>query len=91
MVKWSYESIEDLKCIYDYIAKDSKYYADKVFEEFLEKAEKLIDYPEMGRSVSEIKEGNFRELIFYSYRLIYSVVKNDILIVTIVNSRKNFK
>lgn len=43
MVIWSIPAKEDLKKIYDYIARDSKYYACKVSQEIVEKSEKLMN------------------------------------------------
>lgn len=45
MVIWSDPAKEDLKKIYDYIAGDSKYYAIKVSQEFIEKSEQLVELP----------------------------------------------
>ena len=41
MVKWSKPAKLDLKQIYDYIARDSKFYAQKISQEIVEKSEKL--------------------------------------------------
>ncbi len=46
MVIWSGPAKEELKKIYDYIAGDSKYYAIKVSQEFIEKSEQLVELPE---------------------------------------------
>ena len=71
MVKWSAPAKNDLRQIHDYIAKDSKYYAQNVLKEIVARSEKLNDFPEIGRAVPEITDQNIRELIVYSYRLIY--------------------
>ena len=54
MVKWSVPARNDLKQIYDYIAKDSKYYAQNVIQEIVAKTETLTELPEIGRIVPEI-------------------------------------
>lgn len=90
MVIWSIPAKQDLKNIHDYIATDSKYYAIKVSQEFIEKSEKLLDFPKMGRVVPEISDPNIRELIIYSYRLIYEVFSNRIEILAIIHSKQNF-
>ena len=41
MVKWTKPARLDLKQIYDYIARDSKFYAKKISQEMVEKSEKL--------------------------------------------------
>ncbi len=90
MVKWSVPAKNDLKQIHDYIAKDSKYYAQNVVQEIVTKSEKLTDFPEIGRAVPEISDQNIRELIVYSYRLIYEISKNEIEILAIIHGRRDF-
>ncbi len=63
MVKWSLPAKRNLKAIYDYISKDSRFYAKRVIEEIVEKSETLDKFPRMGRVVPEIGNENIRELI----------------------------
>jgi len=63
MVKWSVPARNDLKQIHDYIANDSKYYAQNVIQEIIAKTETLTEFPEIGRNVPEISDQNTRELI----------------------------
>lgn len=90
MVRWSLPARKDLKQIYDYIAKDSKYYAKNVAQNLAEKTELLAEFPEMGRIVPEIGEDSVRELFVYSYRLIYEVSPDGIEILAIVHGKKDF-
>ena len=90
MVIWSVPAKDDLKKIYDYIAGDSKYYAIKVSQEFVEKSEKLVKLPRMGRIVPEIEDPNIRELIIYSYRLIYKISPKRIEILAIIHGKQDF-
>ena len=90
MVKWSIPAKNDLKQVHDYIAKDSKYYAQKVVQEIVAKTETLIDFPEIGRVVPEISDQGIRELIVYSYRLVYEISKTEIDILAIIHGRRDF-
>ena len=90
MVVWSEPAKEDLKKIFDYIAADSKYYAIKVSQEFVEKSEQLEKLPMIGRIVPELEESNIRELIIYSYRLIYEISNKRIEILTIMHGKQDF-
>lgn len=90
MVIWSDPAKDDLKKIYDYIAGDSKYYAIKVSQEFVEKSEQLVKLPKMGRIVPEIEDPNIRELIIYSYRLIYEISPQRIEILAIIHGKQDF-
>jgi len=84
-VIWSKPARDDLKAIFDYIKKDSRYYAEKVIDDIIEKSEYLERFPEMGRVVPEINESNVREIFVYSYRLIYEITNGNINIITIVH------
>ena len=90
MVKWSVPAKNDLKQIHDYIAKDSKYYAQNVVQEIVAKTETLTDFPEIGRFVPEISDQNIRQLIVYSYRLIYEISETGIEILAIIHGRRDF-
>lgn len=90
MVKWSKPAKLDLKQIHDYIARDSNFYAQKVSSEIVEKSEKLNSFPEVGRIVPEMEDPNIRELLIYSYRLIYEVFPNKVEILALVHSKRNF-
>ena len=90
MVKWSVPARNDLKQIHDYIAKDSKYYARNVIQEIVVKTETLTELTEIGRIVPEISDQNIRELIIYSYRLVYEISARGIEILAIIHGRRDF-
>ena len=90
MVIWSLPAKKNLKQIYDYIAKDSKYYAKNVTQNIVEKTEQLSEFQEMGRVVPEIGDLNIRELIIYSYRVVYEISPRRIEILAIIHGRRNF-
>lgn len=89
MVKWSPVAKADLKEIYAFIKKDSQFYAQKVANEIIAKSEALETFPNMGRVVEELNDPNLREIIAFSYRLIYQVSIDGIEIVALVHSRRN--
>ena len=90
MVKWSNPAKQDLKMIYDYIKKDSLFYARKVVQEILDKSESLEGYPNAGRIVSELSEPNIREVLIYSFRMVYQIEIEGIEILSLIHSRRNF-
>lgn len=90
MVRWSKTATDDLRRIYDYIAKDSVVYAKRVVEEIIHKSDYLKEYPNIGRIISELGNPKIRELIIYSYRMVYQVEDENIEILTLIHSRKNF-
>ena len=58
--------------------------------EIVEKYEKLNSFPEVGRIVPEIDDPNIRELLIYSYRLIYEVFPNKVEVLALIHSKRNF-
>ena len=66
---WTPFALEDLQSIYDYIAKDSPYYANRFIDKLVDRVDILIDHPEAGTIVPEFENELIRELIEGSYRI----------------------
>jgi toxin ParE1/3/4 len=90
VVKWTTPAKLDLKNIHDYIARDSRFYAQKVSQEIVNKSEKLDQYPELGRIVPEIDDPRIRELFVYSYRLIYELLPTGVQVLALIHGKRNF-
>ena len=88
MVIWSEPAKSDLRKIFNYIACDSKYYAGKVIQEFVDRSEALNEFPKMGKILAEVGNPEVREIHVYSYRLIYKQSQTHIEILAIVNDRQ---
>lgn len=75
MVKivWTELSTEDLKEIFEYIAKDSTRYASITVNKIYTRAQDIIDNPHLGRIVPEINVNTIREVISGHYRVIYKI------------------
>jgi toxin ParE1/3/4 len=89
MVRWTYTSKLDLLQIYNYIAKDSVYYAKKVVNDIVDKSDYLASFPNIGRIVEEMDDNDLREVIAYSYRMIYRVVEDGVNILAIVHCKRS--
>ncbi len=87
-LKWSEEALEDIESIATYIEKDSPTYAKSVVSKFFEKAEILQEFSELGRKVPEFNDTTIREIFVYSYRLIYKLNQQDILLVAVVHGKR---
>ena len=88
---WAERAVNNLREIHNFISMDSVTQADKVIDEILSCVEPLSDFPNMGVGVKEFPQYNFRELMKYSYRIIYQVSEKNVHIITVVHSRQNFK
>jgi toxin ParE1/3/4 len=87
-VAWSEPAVADLVAIHDYIARDSPHYAQRFVERLIAAVEPLESFPQLGRIVPE-GDGRHRELLVRSYRIIYRVEDQEILIVTVVHGSRN--
>lgn len=87
-VSWSPEALEDVEAIAAYIAKDSPFYASAVVQKILDVAQSLGEFPNIGPIVPEIGETEFRERFVYSYRMIYRVTAEQVLIVAVVHGKR---
>ena len=85
---WTKPAMADLEAIYDFIAKDSEYYASSFLESLILQPEKLVDFPEMGRIVPETDQADIRELIFQNYRIIYQLDNETIIILTVIHGKR---
>ena len=52
-ISWSFESKDDLKQIYEYIANDSEFYANKVIDKIITRVSGLKSHIYLGRVVPE--------------------------------------
>jgi len=85
---WSPEAIEDIEAIASYIERDSLWYARAVVAKIVETAEAIPDHPELGRIVPEIDDRSIRERFVHSYRIIYRIEQERILVATIVHGSR---
>jgi addiction module RelE/StbE family toxin len=90
MVSWSKPAQNDLKNIYTYIHPDSPVLAQRVIGTVVQKVSLLDTFPEMGKIVLEREDQLFRELLIYSYRIVYTVRAQNVFIVTIIHSKQDF-
>lgn len=85
---WSPEAIEDIESIASYIERDSVWYARAVASKIVETAETIPGYPELGRIVPEIGDAAIRERFAYSYRIIYRVEPERIVVAAVIHGRR---
>ncbi len=86
---WTEPAVNDLQAIFDFISKDSEYYACVFIGEIIGSVEKLTDFPEIGRIVPEYQQNDIREIIVENYRVIYQLEQNRILILTVAHGRRD--
>ena len=87
-VEWSPEATEDLESIAEYIGRDSEFYARAIVAEILAVSRNIREFPLIGRIVPEIGNDRIRERLVYSYRLVYRVEPQRILVVAVIHGKR---
>ena len=88
-VVWTEPALEDLKDLIDYIARDSRIYAQRFGIRLVEAPERLEDFPHVGRVVPEFSDESIREIFCGSYRIIYQVRGEICYIVSIIHGSRD--
>ena len=65
------QSLEDLKAIVTFIAKNDSGRAEAFGDKLIDRAPGIGSFPELGRVVPELGSPNIREIIHGSHRIIY--------------------
>ena len=86
-IVWSPLAIERVEDIAQYIAEDNASAAVEWVESIFDIVDRLSKFPESGRVVPEVGVRRIREVIFGSYRIIYSV-RGQIDILTVRRSNQ---
>jgi len=87
-VEWSPEATEDLESIAEYIARDSEFYARAVVTEILSASRNIWKFPLIGRVVPETGDERIRERFVYSYRIVYRIESERILVVAVIHGKR---
>lgn len=90
-VLWTENSVEDLVAIKRFISQDSTDRAESWVQELYDAGISLAVLPMRGRIVPEFNQENLRELLIENYRLVYSIKKNTIEIVTVFEGHRQLK
>jgi plasmid stabilization system protein ParE len=89
VVEWSPVARDDLRAIFGFIALDSPFYAKKVIREVIERVTAISRMPEAGRMTPETNDKSIREILVYSYRVIYQLSPEHVSVLAVVHGRRN--
>jgi len=87
-IAWSPLAVDRASEIACYIAQDKPSAAEKWIKTVFLKVKQLKTSPETGRIVPEIRNNQFRELIYGNYRIIYRIEAEQISILTIRHGKQ---
>lgn len=87
-LSWRERALDDVENLRDYIAADNSFYAKIFTDKIIEIAEKLIEFPKMGRIVPEYGNDDIREILYRDYRIIYEIFNGEIYIITVIHGSR---
>lgn len=87
-VDWTRAAISDLEAIHAFIAADSPHYATAVVDRLTARCTQISAFPYSGEMVPEYQREDIREMIEYSYRMIYLIDEPVTWILAIVHGAK---
>lgn len=87
-VIWTDESLTRLAEIEEFIARDSLRRAKEFINYLIERGESISKNPKIGRVVPEISNPSIRELIVKNYRIVYSIKKENVEILTVFEGHR---
>ena len=88
MLRWTERAANDLVAIGEYIAADDPTAARAWVEKLRRQAMKASRMPRMGRVVPEIARDDVREVFQRSYRIIYRLIDDGIVVLTVFEGHR---
>lgn len=77
---WTERASSDIEAIVRYIGRRDPDAAQRIGLGIYERAQVLVQQPEAGSMLAELRSGGWRKLIFRHWKIIYSVRGEDIIV-----------
>ena len=88
---WTKQAQADLAAISAFISQDSPHYASVIIARLIAATDRLVPFPESGRTVPEFENPLIREVVLKPYRIVYRLVgTNEIHILTVHHASQRF-
>ncbi len=88
-IDWSLPALDDLREVFQYIARDSPKYAVATVERITAATARLGQWPQMGEVLPEFPD--YRQFVVGNYRLIYreDEVNQRVLIIGVIHAGRD--
>jgi toxin ParE1/3/4 len=77
---WTEKSSSDIEAIVRYIARRDPKAAARIGLGIYDRAQILVQHPEAGTTLDELRDGGWRKLIFRRWKIVYAIRGDNIII-----------
>ena len=77
---WTERASGDIEAIVRYISRRNSKSAKEIGLGIYERAQILLEHPEAGTILDELRDGGWRKLIFRRWKIVYTIRNSDIVI-----------
>ncbi|HEX5151711.1 MAG TPA: type II toxin-antitoxin system RelE/ParE family toxin [Parafilimonas sp.] len=85
-ITWTENALNDIDNNASFISKDSEFYAKQFVKKLINATLKLKSFPEIGKTIRELPQSNYREILFRKYRIIYKIDDDKVYVITVHHS-----
>lgn len=90
-VIWTSPAREDLSDIVEYVGLSNPKAAKDLILQVLQSVERLSDFPESGRSVPELPELSYREIISNPCRILYQYKGEQVFVLHVMRQERDLR
>jgi plasmid stabilization system protein ParE len=77
---WTEKASSDIEAIVRYIARRNPNAAAQIGLGIYDRAQILLEHPDAGTILDELREGDWRKLIFRRWKIVYTI-RGDVIII----------
>jgi plasmid stabilization system protein ParE len=77
---WTERASSDIEAIVRYIARRNPHAAAEVGFGIYDRVQILLQHPEAGSILNELREGGWRKLIYRQWKIVYTIRGDEIII-----------
>jgi len=81
---------DDLVAIYEYIARDSPVRAMNILDKITNRSQQIELFPMSGRNIPELSNKDIREIFEGPYRIVYHIIGEQIEVLTVIHTAREF-
>jgi toxin ParE1/3/4 len=87
-VEWTANAIRQLNGIYEYISRDSEFYASRMVDRLTSRSIQIQEQAFSGEMVPEFGDATIREVIEGPYRLIYQTGVSTLYVLAVIHGAR---